>query len=234
MGDPQFGRVRPTVHVDITATEPVKTTDPPGIHFFGRGSHANIALKARQVVTVPVPVGISELGWYEGEIIDLRCAVGLVIAPSVIVRISPLRGVVGEVINPLSSDGLVIAPSVSVRIKPLRWFEREGIRTVVNRPIFVAIRITVQIGVDASKSVAKGRPTDERTGVGLRGVVNKLPDTPNGPRGIDRRVIPIVAIAVFIGVVPLRSIVSKGVRFAHGMCKPCLVAVQAPGVGVRI
>ena len=198
--------------------------------------HANIALESGKIVTVPVTVRVPVLGGYKGEIVDLGGAVGLVVAPPVSVRVSPLGRVEGEIVDALSSQRLIVTPSVPVRIEPLRWFEREGVRTVVDGPVFIPVGVRVQVAVNASKPVGGRTSSDERAGIRLCGVVDKLTDVPDLSRGVQRRIVPVVAVAVLVGVVPLRGVVSKGVGFANRVGEPRFVAVQSSRVrvGVRV
>ena len=127
---------------------------------------------------------------------------------------------------------MVVTPTVAVRVQPLGRFERKGIGAVGDGPVFIAVRKRVEVGINTAEPVRGGRAANERAGIGLRGVVDKLPDVPKGSSGVQRRVVPIITVAVLVGVVPLRHVIEKCVRFADRMSVPRLVAVQTSGVRV--
>ena len=164
----------------------------------------------------------------------MRGSVGLVVAPAVFVGITPLGGIEWEIVDELRTHGLVVTPSVSVRVKPLRGLYGEGVRTVVNGPVQIAIGIRIAVGVNAPVTVAGGRATNEGACIGLGGVVNELTDVPQHPRVVERRIVPVVTIAVIIGIVPLRRIQSESICSTCRMGKPRFETVQATGVRVGV
>ena len=174
------------------------------------------------------------MGGNEGEVVDLRGSVGLVVAPTVTIGVPPLGRVEREIIDAQGTDALVVSPAVSVGVLPLGRFEWESVRTVVNGPVFITIGKRIHVGVNATVAVGRGGTSYEGARIGLRGVVNKLSDVPQQARFVEGSVVPVVSVAVFIGIVPLGGIESEGVRFPNGMGKPSLVTVQTSRVGVRI
>ena len=162
----------------------------------------------------------------------MRGSVGLVVTPSVPVGVSPLRWIEREIVDQLGPQCLVVAPSVPVGILPLRWFCGESIGAVVNGPVFITVGKRVPVRIHTTVPVAKRITTNERTRIGLCGVVNKLPDVPKPAGIVEPRVGPIVAVAIVVGIVPLRGIKGESVAFTCWMSEPRLNTVEASRVGV--
>ena len=161
-------------------------------------------------------------------------AVGLVITPSVLIGIPPLRWIEREIIDSLSTKGLVVSPTVSVGVLPLCGLEWESIGAVVYGPIFITVGEGVHVRINAPVAVSRGRTANEGASIRLRCIVHKLSDVPKHSRDVEGRVVPVISKTVLVGIVPLGSIVCKGIRLSIGVGKPRLVAVETSGVGVRI
>ena len=127
MSNPEVRWVGIAVFIDVPATQSVKPTDPPRIHFLGRGLYTNIAFEAGQIVAIAVTIGVTVLRRHEWEIVNLRRSVRLVVTPTIVVGVPPLGRIQREVVDALGAESLVVTPPVSVGVKPLGWLQRERI-----------------------------------------------------------------------------------------------------------
>ncbi len=114
---------------------------------------AYITLESTEIIAETVAIEISPLTCLEGEIIDLPCTCGLVIAIAITVDISPLGRVIGEIVDLSCSNALVIAPAVVIAVVPLARIVGKGVATIGNGPILVGVRPTITIGIGATPTV---------------------------------------------------------------------------------
>ena len=194
-------RVRRAVAVAVGATVPVAV---------GRagGRRARIGFVTRGVVAVAVAVAVDPLGRLVVKgVVEVGVPVPVVVEAA---QAAHLRGIAVLVRTSVRvGAGGVVAVAVAIGVRPLRVVRWEGVCPLSHRPAAVGVRVTVAVGVSAPVPVNGGGAQDGRTSVAGGG----------GGR--------VVAVAVVVGVVPLRGIRDERIRSGgHGP--------HAVGVGVPV